>query len=94
MKRDQLERVVQRFPDEYLERCRELSPEDVVRYLESYRVVLGAAQHGSRSISLRVPESLLTAFKTKSKLYGVSYQRKIKSLMRDWLAESEDPAIS
>ena len=56
MSRDGLEPVVQRFSDEYLERCRELSPMDIVRFLEDYRVVLGAAHAGSRLVDVRVPE--------------------------------------
>lgn len=36
--------VVQLFADDYLERCRQLSPVDIVRFLEDYRVVIGAAK--------------------------------------------------
>ena len=38
------ESVVQLFTDDYLERCRQLSPVDIVRFLEDYRVVIGAAK--------------------------------------------------
>jgi len=36
--------VVQSFTDDYLERCRQLSPVDIVRFLEDYRQLLGAAK--------------------------------------------------
>ena len=81
--------VVQRFTDEYLVRCRDLSPVDIVRFLDDYRVAVGTANAPSRLISVRVPEPLLTAFKTKARLRGVPYQSQIKTLMRDWLADSE-----
>ena len=35
-------RPVQYFSDEYLERCRELSPDDIVRFLEDFRRTYGA----------------------------------------------------
>ena len=43
MNRDRTERPLQRFSDEYLERCRELSPADIVRFLEDFRVSVGSA---------------------------------------------------
>lgn len=36
--------VVQRFSDEYIERCRELSPQEIVRFLEDYRILFGLAR--------------------------------------------------
>ena len=36
--------VVQFFTDDYLERCRQLSPVDIVRFLEDYRELFGAAK--------------------------------------------------
>ena len=39
-----MESVVQLFTNDYLERCRQLSPVDIVRFLEDYRVVIGAAK--------------------------------------------------
>lgn len=88
MKPGQPERPQQRFADEYLERRRELSPEDIVRFLDDYRKIFGAAKARSRLISMEVPEPLLTAFKTKARLQVVPYQAQIKNLMRTWLDES------
>ena len=35
-------RPVQYFSDEYLERCRKLSPADIVRFLDDFRRLYGA----------------------------------------------------
>ena len=78
---------MQRFSDAYLERCRELTAEDVVRFLEDFRRLHGAATSRSRLISLKVPDPLLAAFKTKARLHGVPYQTQIKTLMQAWLEE-------
>ena len=92
MNRDRTERPVQRFSDAYLKRCRELSPADIVRFLEDFRMVFGAASTRSQLISIRVPEPLLAAFKSQARLRGIPYQTQIKALMRDWLADSEQTA--
>ena len=89
MNRNRPERPVQRFSEEYLERCRELSSADIVRFLEDFRVALGGASTRSRLISIRMPEPLLTAFKTQARLRGIPYQAQIKRLMREWLADLE-----
>ena len=36
-------RPVQRFTDAYLERCRDLSPDDMVRFLEDFKRIQSAA---------------------------------------------------
>ena len=82
------ERPLQRFSDAYLERCRALSAEDIVRFLEDFRRLHGAATARTRLISLKVPEPLLAAFKAKARLHGVPYQTQIKTLMQAWLEES------
>ena len=82
-------RPVQTFSDEYLARCRELSALDIVRFLEDFRRIQGEVESRSRLISLKVPEPLLAAFKTKARLGGVRYQTQIKNLMRQWLQAAE-----
>ena len=37
-------RAVQYFPDDYLQRCRGLSAQDVVRFLEEFRLNYAAAE--------------------------------------------------
>lgn len=87
MSRERPPRPVQRFSDEYLEHCRTLSPEDIVRFLDDFRKLHAAANTRSRLISLKVPESLLAAFRTKARLHGVPYQTQIKKLMRAWVTD-------
>lgn len=81
------ERPLQRFSEDYLERCRDLPPQDIVRFLEDFRMLQGQVRARSRLISMRVPEPLLAAFQARARLVGVPYQTQIKKLMRDWLRE-------
>ena len=80
-------RPVQFFSEGYLERCRAMSPEQVVRFLEDFRLLHAPRAHPARSrlISLKVPEPLLESFKTKARLGGTPYQTQIKRLMSAWL---------
>ena len=77
-------RPVQRFSAEYLEATREVSADEVVRFLDDFRR-LHAPTQPSRLISMRVPEPLLATFKAKCELEGVRYQTRIKELMTEWL---------
>ena len=81
-------KAVQKFSDEYLERCSEMSADEIVRFLDDFRRIHGNKPGKSRLISMKVPEELLTAFKAKAKLENVRYQTQIKKLMRDWLTNS------
>ena len=80
-------RPVQYFSSEYLEQCRAMKPEHVVRFLEDFRVLHGGAARSpkSRLISMKVPVPLLEAFKARARLEGVPYQTQIKRLMSIWL---------
>ena len=78
-------RPVQFFSDDYLERCRAMKPAEVLEFLESFRLLHARASSRSRLISLKVPESLLDAFRARCRLEGMRYQTQIKQLMRDWL---------
>jgi predicted DNA binding CopG/RHH family protein len=80
-------KAVQKFTDAYLERCREMSSDDIVRFLDDFRRIHGNTRTKSRLISMKVPEDLLAAFKAKARLCGVPYQSRIKSLMIEWLRE-------
>lgn len=84
-------RPVQYFSKEYLDRCRAMKPEQVLKFLDDFR---GLASRNlpakSRLISMKVPEPLLEAFRTKARLTGIPYQTQIKRLMSGWLA-SPDP---
>ena len=76
---------LQYFSDDYLARCREMSPDDVLDFLENFRLLHGGERLASRLISLKVPQPLLDAFKRRCALEGVRYQTQIKSLMSDWI---------
>lgn len=80
-------RPVQYFSDEALVAGARMSPDQVLRFLEDFRLLHAAPKkRGARLISLRVPEDLLAAFKAQAALEGVAYQAQIKRLMAAWLA--------
>lgn len=64
-----------------------LTTEQTLQFIEDYKkVVFESSQDtSSQAISLRVPKSLLSAFKTHCQANGISYQKKIKELMRNFL---------
>ena len=80
-------RPVQKFSDDYLERCREMSHDEIVRFLDDFRRIHGKPRARSRLISLKVPEDLLATFKAKAHLCNVHYQTQIKTLMTAWLKD-------
>lgn len=84
-------RPVQFFSDEYLERCRAMKPVEVLEFLESFRLLHGRAPSKSRLISLKVPENLLDAFRSRCRLEGVRYQTQIKRLMSAWTESLSEP---
>jgi len=75
---------VQYFSDDYLEQCKGASPEQVLEFLESYRLLQTPAT-STKLISLKVAEPLLQAFRQRCELEGLKYQTQIKTLMREWL---------
>ncbi len=77
-------RPVQYFSDEYLERCKGMTTEQTLEFLESFRRMQETPKR-SKLISLKVPEPMLASFKQKSELEGIKYQTKIKALMQNWL---------
>lgn len=80
-------RPVQLFTDEYLAQCRRMTPDQVIRFLEDFRRLQASQPSRSKLISLKVPEDLLEAFRTRAQLEGVPYQTQIKRLMRGWVLD-------
>lgn len=78
-------KAVQKFSDEYLANCREMTPDQIVGFLDDFRRLCGSTPARSKLISMKVPEDLLHAFKAKSALIGRPYQTQIKRLMKAWL---------
>ena len=81
-------KAVQAFSDEYLERCREMSHDEIARFLDDFRRIHGKKRSASRLISMKVPEDLLAAFRAKARLHNVPYQTQIKKLMTSWLKDN------
>ncbi len=77
-------KTLQLFTDEYLEQCRLATPEQILEYLESFRL-MNSTQAPSKLISIKVPQPLLDSFRMRCKYEGTRYQSKIKVLMKDWL---------
>ncbi len=86
-------KTVQYFTDEYLEQCRQFSTEQIIQFLEDFRLLHGATavnateEAASKLISIKMPPALLSAFRSKATLHGVPYQTMIKRLMENWLKE-------
>ena len=51
---------VQYFSDEYLEQCKGATPEQILEFLEQYRL-MQAKPAASKLISIKIPEPLLHA---------------------------------
>ena len=80
---------VQFFDDDYLERCKSFSTEAILDYLDNFRLMQQSTDK-TRLISIKIPESLLASFRTKSELHQVKYQTQIKKLMTDWVTNQND----
>lgn len=78
-------RPIQYFSDEYLQQCKKMRPEEILRFLEEFRILNSSSNGKSRLISLKIPESMLELFKLKARLEGKKYQTQIKSLMQSWI---------
>lgn len=81
------QKPIQYFNKEYVERCRDLTPDQILEFLENFQALSSEVPEKCQLISLKIEPSLLEAFKTKSKLSGVAYQTQIKKLMRQWILE-------
>ncbi|MEI6806089.1 MAG: CopG family antitoxin [Myxococcaceae bacterium] len=76
-------KALQMFSNEYLEYAKQLTPRQIVDFLEDFRQIAAAGQpQKSKLISMKVPQNLLDAFKIQAKLAGRPYQSLIKDLMR------------
>jgi uncharacterized protein (DUF4415 family) len=85
-------RAVQQFSDEYLAQARQATPEQILAFLEQFRLLQAAVpvtQSKSKLISMKIPEDLLEAFRAKCEISGVKYQTQIKTLMRQWLENEQ-----
>ncbi len=76
--------TVQYFSDEYLRHSGQATPEQILEYLESFRL-MNSTRMPSKLISMKLPQPLLDNFKQRCRLEGMRYQTQIKVLMKDWL---------
>ena len=81
-------KAIQHFSDEYLEQCRGMTPEQIIRFLDDFRLLHGYKPAPSKLISMKVPEDLLITLKAKAKLSNTRYQTQIKALMRAWVLDN------
>ena len=82
-------KAVQYFSDEYLERCREMTADQILRFLDDFRRLHGSRPAKSKLISIKVPEDLLNAFKAKARMTNTPYQTQLKTLMKAWLVGAD-----
>lgn len=85
-----MKKTVQYFTKEYLERCAGLTPDQIIEFLENYRMLVAKVPEKCQLISLKIEPSLLNTFKQKARLEGTPYQTKVKQLMRDWVNPPQD----
>ena len=81
-------KALQLFSEEYLQRCQDLTIEEKLDFIESFRLMHGEIKSPSKLISIKIPEPMLDAFKQKAKLSNIAYQTQIKQLMKQWLDET------
>jgi len=82
-------KALQKFSDEYLERCKDLSIEEKLDFIENFRLMHSELNTPSKLISMKVQEPLLNSFKQKAKLEGIAYQTQIKELMKAWVHNNQ-----
>jgi len=80
-------KAVQYFSDEYLEHCRALTTEQILQFLSDFQRLHTQQKTRTKLISIKIPEDLLGAFRTKAKLANEPYQSQIKKLMQQWVLE-------
>ncbi len=56
-----MQKSIQYFTDEYLERCCPMTPEAIVDFLEDFRKMLSIS-YRAKPVSMIVPEDLLSQF--------------------------------
>jgi predicted DNA binding CopG/RHH family protein len=64
-----------------------MTADQIIQFLDDFRRLHGSKPSPSKLISIKVPNDLLSAFKTKARLVNTPYQSQIKALMKDWVLE-------
>lgn len=80
---------VQFHSKERIAQDREMSKEEIARFLHDFQQMVHGNEGKRKLISLRVPEILLSQFKSKAQRDGTPYQTQIIRLMREWVRGSK-----
>lgn len=81
-------KTVQYFSDEYLDKTSDATPEQILVFLEEFRLLQAPGitkPSRSKLISLKIAEDLLALFRVKCEIEGIKYQTQIKTLMSQWV---------
>ena len=84
-----MNKTIQYFTQEYLKRCEGMTSDQIIEFLENYRMLFSTIPEKSQLISLKIEPTLLKAFKRRAELEGTPYQTLIKQLMKSWLQHTE-----
>ena len=84
-----MNKTIQYFTQDYLKRCAGMTPDQIIEFLENYRMLISNIPEKCQLISLKIEPSLLKIFKHKARLQGIPYQTQIKKLMKHWLHPDE-----
>jgi predicted DNA binding CopG/RHH family protein len=75
--------------NEFLKQCLKLKSHDVIKILEDHRNLSETSEPAQKDesilISIKIPQSLLSEFKSACATQGVKYQTQMKILMKEWL---------
>lgn len=82
---------VQYFSKAYLKQCAQMTPDQILDFLENYRLMLSPPPEKCQLISLKVEPHLLKLFKQRAQLENIPYQKLIKELMREYLKPNLPP---
>ena len=82
-------KALQTFTEEQLAYGRNMTPDQIVRFLEDFRTLHATRPAPGKLISMKVPTDLLAAFRAKAALTGIPYQTQIKRLMRAWILDGD-----
>ncbi len=82
-------KTIQYFTQEYLKRGEGMTSDQIIEFLENYRMLFSTIPEKSQLISLKIEPTLLKAFKRRAELEGTPYQTLIKQLMKSWLQHTD-----
>jgi hypothetical protein len=62
-----------------------MTPLQIAQFIEDIQYMKQLASTKSKLVSIKIPEGLLSVFRTKCEIEKVAYQTQIKNLMQEWL---------